>query len=33
MLNTLVLQVEEATNDNPVASQINKLHAAFGKFG
>ncbi|GAB2184588.1 protease adaptor protein RcdA [Roseibium sp. LAB1] len=25
--------VEEATNDNPVASQINKLHAAFGKFG
>jgi len=25
--------VEEATNDNPVASQIDRLHAAFGKFG
>jgi len=25
--------VEEATNDNPVASQLNKLHAAFGKLG
>lgn len=24
---------EAATNDNPVASQISKLHAAFGKFG
>ena len=25
--------VEEANNDNPVASQINQLHAAFGKLG
>ncbi|WP_428650900.1 DUF1465 family protein [Roseibium sp.] len=24
---------EEAGNDNPVASQINQLHAAFGKLG
>ena len=24
---------EEANNDNPVASQINQLHAAFGKIG
>lgn len=28
-----VEEVEEATNDNPVASQINQLHAAFGKLG
>lgn len=26
-------QAEEATNDNPVASQLNKLHAAFGRLG
>lgn len=25
--------VEDATNDNPVASQINQLHAAFGNIG
>ncbi|MBN9672442.1 DUF1465 family protein [Roseibium aggregatum] len=25
--------MEEATNDNPVASQISQLHAAFGKLG
>ncbi|MEM9630643.1 MAG: DUF1465 family protein [Pseudomonadota bacterium] len=25
--------IEEATNDNPVASQISQLHAAFGKLG
>lgn len=25
--------VEEANNDNPVASQLNMLHAAFGNFG
>ncbi len=25
--------VEQPTNDNPVASQINQLNAAFGKFG
>ncbi|MBO6508198.1 MAG: DUF1465 family protein [Roseibium sp.] len=26
-------QVEEANNDNPVASQISQLHAAFGNLG
>ncbi|TYC60524.1 DUF1465 family protein [Rhodobacterales bacterium] len=26
-------EIEPATNDNPVASQINQLHAAFGKLG
>ncbi|WP_298819872.1 DUF1465 family protein [uncultured Roseibium sp.] len=26
-------QTEEANNDNPVASQINQLHAAFGNLG
>lgn len=26
-------EIEQATNDNPVASQISQLHAAFGKLG